>query len=60
MTDAEIVAEMFGAPCDYNLNLETQNELTEICDCENECGSEQTPAICWQRYFDLKRKEEEK
>ena len=57
MTDAEIVAEMFGAPCDYNIDL---NTLNEICDCENECGSEQTPAICWQRYFDLKRRMEDK
>jgi hypothetical protein len=51
MTDAEIIADMFVAPCDYNIDL----DLNDVCDCENECGSEQTPAICWQRYFDLKR-----
>lgn len=57
MTDAEIVAEMFGAPCDYDIDL---NTLNEICDCENECGSEQTPAIRWQRYFDRRRMEDGK
>ena len=57
MTDAEIIADMFGAPCDYNLDLDM---LNKICDCENECGSEQTPAICWQRYFDTKRNSDKK
>lgn len=58
MTDAEIVAELFGSPCDYT---PIDEEMGINCDCEHFCGSpEQTAATCWQRYFDLKRKEKEK
>lgn len=55
MTDAEIVAEIFGSPCNYS---PIDEEMCINCICENFCGSdEQTDARCWQMYFDLKRKE---
>lgn len=55
MTDAEIVAEIFGPPCDYS---PIDEEMGINCDCEHFCGdSAQTNAVCWQRYFELKRKE---
>ena len=54
MTDAEIVAELFGSPCDY---CPIDEEMFETGECEEICGGpEQTDAKCWQRYFDLKRK----
>lgn len=54
MTDAEIVAEIFGCPCNYS---PIDEEMCLNCDCEHICGTpEQTDAKCWQRYFDLKRK----
>ena len=57
MTDAEIVAELFGSPCNYN---PIDEEMFATGECEDICGSaECTDAKCWQRYFDLKRKEEE-
>lgn len=57
MTDAEIVAELFGSPCNYS---PLDEELGETGDCEKICGDpEQTDAKCWQRYFDLKRKRNE-
>ena len=58
MTDAEIVARMFGSPCDYNF---THLDVNKICNCENECGSEKTPVKCWQKYFDwIKKNKEDK
>lgn len=60
MTDAEIVAKLFGCPCDFS---PMDEEMMATGECEAICGSdEQTDAKCWQRYFDLvrKRKEEEK
>ena len=56
MTDAEIVANLFGCPpCEFSpIDEEMDGE-----ECERICGSdEQTDAKCWQRYFDLKRKED--
>ena len=56
MTDAEIVADMFGPPCNFS---PADEEVTLNCDCEHFCGSEeQTDAACWKRYFDFKRKQE--
>ena len=58
MTDAEIIAELFGCPCNYT---PIDEEMVATGECEDICGSdEQTDAKCWQRYFDLKRKEDEK
>jgi len=58
MTDAEIIAELFGSPCNY---CPIDEEMHINYDCENFCGSdEQTDAKCWQMYFDLKRKEHKK
>ena len=57
MTEAEIIAELFGPPCGYS---PIDEEMCINCDCEHFCGSsKQTDAACWQRYFDLKRKKEE-
>ena len=54
MTDAEIIADLFGAPCNY---CPVDEEMVATGECEDICGSdEQTDAKCWQRYFDLKRK----
>ena len=58
MTDAEIIAELFGSPCNFS---PIDEEMGLNYDCENFCGSdEQTDAKCWQMYFDLKRKENKK
>ena len=58
MTDAEIIAELFGCPCNYT---PIDEEMCASCDCEPLCGTpEQTDAKCWQMYFDIKRKEDEK
>lgn len=58
MTDAEIISEIFGPPCNYS---PLDEEMGINCDCEDFCGSsEQTDAKCWQKYFDYKRKEEDK
>lgn len=58
MTDAEIIAELFGSPCDYGSLGE---EMCANCDCEHLCGTpEQTDAKCWQMYFELRRKKESK
>lgn len=58
MTAAEIVAGLFGSPCNY---YPVDEEMVKNCDCEHFCASsEQTDAKCWQRYFDYKRKEEDK
>lgn len=55
MTDAEIVANIFGCPCNFS---PIDEEMGATVECEDICGSdEQTDAKCWQRYFDLKRKE---
>lgn len=55
MTPAEIVAEIFGSPCNYS---PIDEEMRMNCDCEHFCYSaEQSDTKCWQRYFDLKRKE---
>lgn len=55
MTEAEIIANFFGPPCDFT---PLDSEMTENCDCEHFCGTpEQTDAACWQRYFDFKKKE---
>ena len=44
MTDAEIVAELFGSPCNY---CPIDEEMHLNYDCENFCGSsEQTDAKC--------------
>lgn len=52
MTDAEIIADMFGPPCNFS---PADEEVTMNCDCEHICGSaEQTDAKCWQRYFEYK------
>ena len=57
MTDAEIIAGLFGSPCNYS---PIDEELNINYDCENFCGSaEQTDAKCWQMYFDLRKKKEE-
>ncbi len=55
MTDAEIIADMFGPPCNF---CPADEEMVNNCDCEHICGSdEQTDAKCWQRYFDFRRKQ---
>ena len=55
MTDAEIIADLFGWPCDYSPIDEEMYEMNhEWC---VEC-SKRTKAECWQRYFDLKRRED--
>lgn len=55
MTEAEIIADFFGSPCDFT---PLDSEMTENCDCEHFCGTpEQTDSACWQRYFDFKKKE---
>ena len=57
MTDAEIVADLFGFPCDYSPIDEEMCEMDhEWCE---ECAK-RTKADCWQRYFDLKRRKEDK
>ena len=57
MTDAQIIAEIFGCPCNY---CPIDEEMFADGGCEYICGTpEQTDAACWQRYFDLKRKKEE-
>ena len=54
MTDAEIIAELFGCPCNYT---PIDEEMCANCDCEHLCGTpEQTDAKCWQRYFEYRRK----
>lgn len=54
MTDAEIIADCFGCPCDYSPIDEEMNEMdNEWCAV---CGK-RTDAECWQRYFNLKREE---
>lgn len=58
MTDAQIVAEIFGCPCNY---CPIDEEMFADGNCEYICGTpEQTDAACWQRYFDLRKKKEEK
>ena len=57
MTEAEIIAELFGAPCNYS---PIDEEMCINCDCEHFCEDpKRTDAICWQRYFDLRKKKEE-
>lgn len=57
MTEAEIIADFFGPPCDFT---PLDSEMTVNCDCEHFCGTpEQTDAACWQRYFDFKKKRNE-
>ena len=57
MTDAEIIANIFGSPCNFS---PIDEEMFETGECADICGSdEQTDAKCWQRYFDLKRNKEE-
>ena len=57
MTDAEIIADLFGSPCNYS----PVDEIILTDECENICGSPGvTDAKCWQRYFDLKRKENDR
>jgi hypothetical protein len=58
MTEAEIIAEIFGEPCNYS---PIDEEMSEHCDCEHICGTaEQTNAKCWQRYFDYRKFKEQK
>lgn len=53
MTDAEIIADCFGCPCDYSPIAEEMMEMNHD-ECSKVCGK-RTDAECWQRYFDLKR-----
>ena len=58
MTDAEIIANIFGCPFNFS---PIDEEMFATGECKDICGSdEQTDAKCWQRFFDLKRKEDEK
>ncbi len=58
MTDAEIIADLFGCPCNYS---PIDEEMCLSGECDDICGtSEETDAKCWQRYFDHKRKEAKK
>lgn len=58
MTDAEIIADIFGSPCNYS---PIDDEMFADGHCEQICGTEErTDAKCWQRYFEIKRKEDEK
>lgn len=58
MTDAEIIADLFGSPCNY---YPVDEEMASTGECEYICGSpEATDAKCWQRYFDLKKKENDR
>ena len=59
MTDAEIIADIFGSPCDYSLVDEFAADPIENKKCGENCGK-YTDAECWQRYFDLKRRKEDK
>ena len=54
MTDAEIIADLFGCPCHYT---PMDEELMASGKCEGVCGK-RTDAECWQMYFDLKREED--
>ena len=56
MTDAEIIADIFGSPCDYSPIDEEMMEMNHD-ECAEVCGK-RTDAECWQRYFDLKREED--
>lgn len=58
MTDAEIVANLFSCPpCEFS---PIDEEMGGTEECERICGSdEQTDAKCWQRYFDLVRRNEQ-
>lgn len=53
MTDAEIIADLFGSPCDYSPIDEEMNNNEWCVEC-----AKRTDAECWQRYFDLKRSKE--
>lgn len=56
MTDAEIIADMFGPPCNFS---PADEEMGLNCDCEHFCCSEErTDAACWGRYLDFKIKQE--
>ena len=56
MKDEEIVAELFGPPCNYS---PIDEEMCLADDyCEHNCGYDlQTYAKCWRRYFDIRNKE---
>lgn len=62
MTDAEIIADMFGCPpCNFSPADEEMMTYDDYTYCETHCGQpEQTDAACWQRYFDLKRNSNKK
>ena len=58
MTDAEIIAGIFGPPCNYS---PLDEEMCENLYCDELCGGPyEDDAKCWQRYFDYKRKKEGK
>jgi len=56
MTDAEIIADIFGSPCDYSPIDEEMYKMDNEW-CAVVCGR-CSFAECWQRYFDLKRRKE--
>ena len=58
MTDAEIIADLFGWPCDYS-PIDEEMYKMDHNECAELCGK-RSVAECWQRYFDLKRKENKK
>lgn len=52
---AEIVADLFGCPCDYT-PIDEEMCMSGLCD--EICGtSQQTDSKCWKRYFKLKLEE---
>ena len=62
MTDAEIIADMFGCPpCNFSPADEEMMTYDDYTYCETHCGQPgQNDAACWQRYFDLKRNSNKK
>lgn len=52
----EIIAELFGSPCDYSPMDEVMLENEQ---CEKVCGYDEN-ANCWYRYFqyEIKRRKE--
>ena len=57
MTEAEIIAELFSWPCDYG---DLATVIAEDDWCEKNCSTDSNCAAkCWQRYFELRKKQED-
>jgi len=56
--DAEIIAELFGPPCDFS---PIDEELVTDDYCEHNCGiGKEIDAKCWLRYLDIRRTNNER